>query len=329
LTGDARLDAPDFLIVGSPRSGTTLVQRLACELPGVAMPPETHFFDLFVPGLLRRGAPPLHGLRLAAEIEEWLRMEQVRGIEVDVDAVVRELGGHCDSMTQLFGVLVRHLVAPAERYGEKTPNHLLWWRPLTEACPAMKIVAVVRDPRSVVSSNLAAPWAAGISDWAWGDDLYVAMAERWRVEQEQVLLIAQVLGSRCLVLRYEDVVADPATARSAIAGLLDVDATAALAERSSPPPIVLPWETWKVDALAEIHANRVDTWKADLGGRRSRVVSAICAHVMNRFCYRRTVRERFDDFMVAATLSPITQRRRHAYRRQLLAQIEWINGVRL
>lgn len=42
------LPAPAFLIVGTPRSGTTLVQRLASELPGVAIPPETHFFSLFV-----------------------------------------------------------------------------------------------------------------------------------------------------------------------------------------------------------------------------------------------------------------------------------------
>jgi hypothetical protein len=247
VSGAPGLGGPDFLVVGSARSGTTLVQRLACELPGVAMPPETHFFDVFVPGLLRRGPLPLHGRRLADELEEWLRMEQVRGIEVDVDAVVGELGGHCDSLAQLFDVLVRHLVPPAERYGEKTPKHLLWWRPLTEARSSMQVVAVVRDPRSVVSSNLASPWAAGISDWDWGEDLYVAMAERWRVEQEQVLLMAQVLGSRCLVLRYEDVVAGPATARSAIARLIDVDDRAAPADRRS-SPIVLPWETWKADA---------------------------------------------------------------------------------
>ena len=37
-----------FLMVGTPRSGTTLLQRLACELPGVGMPPETHFFDYVV-----------------------------------------------------------------------------------------------------------------------------------------------------------------------------------------------------------------------------------------------------------------------------------------
>jgi Sulfotransferase family len=319
---------PHFLIVGSARSGTTLVQRLACELPGVAMPPETHFFDLFVPGLLRRGAPPLHGRRLREEIEHWRRMEQVRGLDVDVAAVARDLGEHCDSVMELFDALLRHLVGPSRHYGEKTPNHLWWWRPLTDARPSMKIIAVVRDPRSVVSSNLAAPWASAISDWNWRNDLYVAMAERWRVEQEQVLAMVEALGPRCTVLRYEDVVSDPTASRRAIARLIGIDDTAALTARPGPPAsIVLPWETWKADALTEVHPRRVDAWQADLGGRRGRVVSAVCAPVMGRLGYRRSTRERIGDVLVSATLHPLTHRRRRAYRRQLLHEIESITGV--
>lgn len=329
MSGDLGQGGPHFLVVGSARSGTTLVQRLACELPGVAMPPETHFFDVLVPDLLRRGAPPLDGARLAEEIGAWRSMEQVRGMDVDVDAVVGALGERCDSVVRLFDVLVRHLVPPAERYGEKTPKHLLWWRPLTDARPSMKVVAVVRDPRSVVASNLAAPWATGISNWDWGDDLYVAMAERWRVEQEQVLLMARTLGPRCTVLRYEDVVADPSASRRTIARLIGVDDTVPVPGASGAAGIVLPWETWKADALAEVHTRRVDAWQSDLGERRGRVVSALCARTMDRFGYRRTVRERIGDAAVAARLHPATHRRRRAYRRQLLDEIEWINGVSL
>jgi hypothetical protein len=329
VSADFRQGGPDFLIVGSARSGTTLVQRLACELPGVAMPPETHFFDVFAPDLLRRGALPLAGARLTEEIDAWRRMEQVRGMEVDVDAVAGDLGGRCDSLVDLFDVLVRHLVPAAERYGEKTPKHLLWWRRLTEARPSMKIIAVVRDPRSVVASNLAAPWARGISDWDWGEDLYVAMAERWRVEQEQVLLMARVLGPRCTVLRYEDVVADPGAGRRAIARLLMVDDTVPVPEGPAPAAIVLPWETWKADALAAVHTARIDAWQSELGVRRGRVVSTICARTMRRFGYHRPLGERICDAALATTLSPATHRRRRAYRRQLLDEIEWIDGVTL
>jgi hypothetical protein len=317
----------DFLIVGSARSGTTLVQRLACELPGVHMPPETHFFDVFVPELLRRGEPPFSGPRVTAEVEAWQQLEQVRGVDVDVEAVVNALGGRCDSVMQLFDALISHLVPAGERYGEKTPKHLWWWRPVTRARRAMKVIAVVRDPRAVVASNLSAPWASGLSDWNWGEDLYVALAERWRVDQEQVLLMAQTLGRHCIVLRYEDVVADPATARGAIARLLDVEDRIAVADPAQLSSIVLPWETWKTAALAEIHPHRLDSWRDDLGEHRSRVVAAVCGPVMGRFGYHRGSLERMRDVLATIPLAPATQLRRRAFRKKLQTDIEWINGM--
>ena len=51
----------DFLIVGTPRSGTTLVQRLACELPGVGMPRETEFWLGYRSSPLRTASFPLEG----------------------------------------------------------------------------------------------------------------------------------------------------------------------------------------------------------------------------------------------------------------------------
>jgi hypothetical protein len=178
-----------------------------------------------------------------------------------------------------------------------------------------------------VASNLSAPWATGISDWDWGDDLHVAMAERWRVEQEQVLLMARVLGPRCAVLRYEDVVADPERARGVIARLIGADDRVPVADRSGAADIVLPWETWKAEALADVHARRVDAWRTELGERRGRVVAGVCAGTMTRFGYRRGARDRVGDAAAAMALRPRTQRRRLAYRRKLLAEIEWINGV--
>ena len=43
-----------FLVVGTARSGTTLVQRLCCELPRVWVPGETHFWSM-APEIQMRG----------------------------------------------------------------------------------------------------------------------------------------------------------------------------------------------------------------------------------------------------------------------------------
>ena len=46
-SGDYLIEDPaelGFLLTGLSRSGTTLVQRLVCELPEVWVPQETHFW---------------------------------------------------------------------------------------------------------------------------------------------------------------------------------------------------------------------------------------------------------------------------------------------
>ena len=210
----------EFLVVGSARSGTTLVQRLACEVPGVRMPPETHFFSGYTRELLARCSFPLEGIELRREIELFLARDNAAGLVLDVRAVLAELGDRCSGPYQLFDVIVRHLVGPAEIWGEKTPDHLLWWRPITRAAPWMRFVLVVRDPRAVVASSLSVPWRDNPELREWDEDVYLAMAQRWAIDQQRGAAMAAELGPRCLPLRYEDVVADPDGARSAISAFL-------------------------------------------------------------------------------------------------------------
>ena len=104
----------DFLVVGSPRSGTTLVQRLACEIPGVAMPPETHFFPEVMGELVESGAFPLAEPDVRRLLEGYLSVPANTGMNLDVDAVVGALGGTCRSPMQLFTAIVVQLAGTGE-----------------------------------------------------------------------------------------------------------------------------------------------------------------------------------------------------------------------
>src|SRR5687767_3956121 len=167
------------MIVGTPRSGTTLVQRLACEIPGVQVPPETHFFTQFVPGLLERRSFPLDREALEAELGAYLALATSSDLPLDTAAVVDLLGGRCDSAVELFGAIVRSLVPEAAVRGEKAPGQLRWWRALTLAMLDLRLVAVIRDPRAVVASNRKTPWGAhphGFLAGAWRFDALEAEA---------------------------------------------------------------------------------------------------------------------------------------------------------
>jgi hypothetical protein len=301
-----------FLIVGSPRSGTTLVQRLACELEGVRVPPETHFFRRFGPGLLRRQPFPIDGPSLIEVLERFARLETSAGMQINPVQIVEELGGACHSLVELFEAIVRHLAGPAALYGEKTPKHLYWWLPLTRAVPDLKLVAVVRDPRAVVASSLRV---------SWGRRSLIRLAERWASDQREVARATAILGpSRFLVLRYEDVVVDPASAYRALGGFLHMSQGRSnhrgQANQEVRSLLFVPRErTWKGRAADPITPDRLEAWRSFLSPKEAAIVGAICQRGMRRFGYRSETPGSLKAAFVLGRLHPRAQAERVLFRR--------------
>ncbi len=284
MTETARtVTGPDFLIVGSPRSGTTLVQRLASELPGVRVTPETHFFSVFFGRSLRGGSFPLDAEALRRVLGDYLDLPPTRGLDIDIEGVVRALDGRCADAWSLFGALVDQLGGEAAVVGEKTPDHLRWWRPLMRARPGLRLVAVLRDPRAVVASALDVPF---------GMDSAPLLAASWRQDFRELTEATRTLGdARILTLRYEDVVTRPEAARDDLAEFLRIPGG------SGPTPpqtgeLFQPWEArWKARAQGPVDPGRADAWRTRLTGRQRRQVEAIVGPALTEAGYLASVGE--------------------------------------
>lgn len=258
---------PEFLIAGTPRSGTTLVQRLASELPGVRVPPETHFFTEFYRGLRQRSRFPLDETALRKEIRIFSGLTTSRGLDIDHDQLVDLLGGRCSSPTQLYGAITRALAGPARLVGEKTPDHLRWWRLLVRAHPCLKFVFVSRDPRGVVASRVEA---------GWGDSIPQLLAERWRVDQQEIIRAMAHLPERSWALfRYEDIVIDPDAARSRLATFLGVELEG-WETATEDDSLFQSWESWKDRALQPVTTERTEAWTSILSETVARDVIRRC-----------------------------------------------------
>jgi sulfotransferase family protein len=269
--------APSFLIVGTPRSGTTLVQRLASELPGVRVPIETHFFAQFYPERFRWRFP-LRGNDLREAIASYASMKNLREAALDPARVADRLGDRAAGPLELFDAVVRELAGEAATYGEKTPTHLPWARPLARAIPGLRVIGVVRDPRGVVASTLELPWGPKRPEG------YAVVAERWRLDQRELARARGTLGrERFLLLRYEDVVADADVARGRIAALLDVADEGRSAPRAG--DILLPRESWKARATERVTDERVRAWEQRLSDEQVRAIEAIAGTELLRFGY--------------------------------------------
>jgi hypothetical protein len=287
------VSALGFVIVGTPRSGTTLVQRLAAGLHGVRTPPETHFLDRRGLPVLRAGFP-LEGAALRDELERFVTFQAGRGVDVDVDALQDAVGERASTLVALFAAIVTGMTGPAALVGEKTPEHLLWLPYLARALDQLKVVAVVRDPRAVVASNLAVPF---------GMDALELIAQRWQSDQRLLAGATATLGDRLLVLRYEEIVADPASATNELAALLGRPESGAPVD---PSAFVAPTETWKERVAEPTTSERVDQWRDVLSDAEQRRVMAICGPWAHRFGYgdaRRSV-------VASVALRPTIQLRR-------------------
>lgn len=261
-----------FMIVGTPRSGTTLVQRLASELAGVRTPPETHFLDW----LARRPAVPfpLAGAELDALLAEFATYHRSAfGLEVDASAMAAAVGSRASTPAELFSGVVESIAGPAELLGEKTPEHLLWWRHMTAAQPALKLVIVVRDPRAVVASGLEADFGMRHPE---------LIAQRWASDQREATAAVRSLGERALVLHYEEVVTDPDATRARLASFLDRPPDR---QEIDPASLFLPRESWKNRVTEPVTADRVHTWRDALSPEVAGVVTAVCRKGMRELGY--------------------------------------------
>lgn len=261
-----------ILVVGAPRSGTTLVQRALLADPRCCGGQESHFFASFGPALRdfdrKRGMERPHGLACY-----WTRAQIVAQLRVLwMDA----MGGVVRAATD------------AERLVEKTPDHALWLDVIAEVLPQARVVHVVRDSRAVCASLLA----AGRTSWGspWAPKSAASAARIWRAHVEAV--------ARCRLpvhrLSFERLQGDPQPVLSALWEFVGLDAdertrssfldearrgstqfrgTGEIAESPPEPP-------------AFMRGGAVDGWKRELGWLDRRRIWRETGGLMQSLGYR-------------------------------------------
>jgi hypothetical protein len=183
-------------VVGCPRSGTTWVQRLLSCHPQVHTGQESNLFSDFIGAFIRKWNKGLAlrergGVGLACYFTETEMVDVLRGLM-------------CTVLRRMLQPL-----RPGELFVEKTPDHARYLPEIARFLPAARIIHVLRDPRDVVASLLAASrtWAQA-SGWA------------PRHARDAAMLWTQIVGSvrkysatadpkKFLELRYEELYEQP------------------------------------------------------------------------------------------------------------------------
>ena len=147
------VDEPIF-VVGTGRSGTTLLRMMLNAHPRIYLTHEASFY------LSTRRLPR------NASAEQWLerfvRTFSFRWLRLAEAAVREELSrdpGH--SLAAGFRAVMKAKARTLGRgrWGDKTPLHSVYLKRIFRDFPRAKVVHVVRDPRPTVASLARMPWA--------------------------------------------------------------------------------------------------------------------------------------------------------------------------
>jgi tetratricopeptide (TPR) repeat protein len=183
--GETVEDAPIF-IVGMPRTGTTLVDRILSSHPGV------------------ESAGELQAMPLAVKKAAGTRTPTV----LDPETIAAAAGASMAEIGRDFMQRAsHHRRDPSLRFTDKFPGNFQYLGFIARALPASRIVCLRRHPMDTVLSNFRHLFAVSSRYYDYSYDLLDIAAYYVRFDQLMGLW-REALGDRLIEVRYEDLVAD-------------------------------------------------------------------------------------------------------------------------
>jgi hypothetical protein len=283
------------IIVGAPRSGTTLLRFMLDSHPELAIPPETGFLsiaDRFTGSgdALRRAffdgvrmfppdAPGWNDFGLSAD-EFWTTLQAIEPF----------------SVADGYRAFYRSYAARAgkKRWGDKTPMYCLHLSTIEAVLPEARFIHLVRDGRDVALS-LRDMWFSP------GHGIEV-QAEHWR----RCVSTAREHGAACrryLEVRYEELVRDPEPVLRAVCAFIDLPSAPEMQDyhRRTPQRLEEHRERRRVDgSLVVSHADRlrqqalvtrppqpsrIHTWKQRMSEDDRRGFEAVAGSLLRELGY--------------------------------------------
>ena len=272
-----------FFIFGCPRSGTSLLTRMLDRHPRIAIPYESHLYNRVYP-IVRRAHLERAGVRtrLVAEI---LRSDYIREWDPppslsDTPAAIKRDDFH--------GIVDGLISAWAQkqgkaRWGEKTPQHTLWWRTILDGFPDVQVIHLIRDGRDVALSYRAAHF---------GPKHVYHLAPRWIQYLAAAEAAQAALGETgFLAVRYEDLLERPEAELRRVCAFLgesfDPDLLAFHRTAAAYPTD----ERNEANLRKPILAGNVQKWRTEMTAREVRLFEALAGPQLERYGYVRSLRD--------------------------------------
>ena len=217
------LSNPFMFVVGCPRSGTTLLQRMLDNHPQLTVANDTHFITQAAKRVLREDSQPLLTTELIEAVKSYRRLYRLGLNDQEVESAAKNCQTYAEFVSRLYELRGKKNHKPLS--GEKTPDYCRKMPALHTLFPTARFVEIVRDGRNTALSAL--DWATrfkSLGKWAlWNEDPVGTCALWWRWQAGAGQRDGLVLGDEVYYqVKYEDLVENPKKELQAITTFLDL-----------------------------------------------------------------------------------------------------------
>ena len=269
-----------FFIVGVGRSGTTMLRLMLTSHPSIAVPYESHFLTRYYEKLDSYGA-----LEQRENLETLLRDILSEELllswdhEFDFDELISEIAEPVTLGSVFNAVYLNYARAKNKvRWGDKS-DYLDRMHIVYDIFPDAKFIHIVRDGRDVVNSVLKLPW---------GPKDILAGAEWWSDHVKMAQIVGRVLGkSRYLVVKYEDLVANPESELTRVCEFLGEEFSADMLNYHKTAKELIPEQrrAQHQNTDGPPKSDRCYAWKNEMCAAYQGFFSRVCDSTLNDLGY--------------------------------------------
>jgi hypothetical protein len=280
-----RFDERPVFVIGSERSGTTLIMAVLGCHPRLAVPEVAWYYPRFRPYLFTYGdlANTDNFRTLCGEMVHGLRTPYW-GMKVDPATIADEIAERAVGIEQSFaGIYAAMFERYAEeegkpRWGEKTPYNLFYVGEMLEDFPDAQFVFIYRDGRDASAEFL---------DSSFGPTNIYSAAELWRMGQEAVKPWRERLpADQWLDIEYESFVRDPVAGLKRLCRFIREDYADEMMAFHTTPTAKRRGRTKDNRALADPISDRhVGIYKELLSVRDQRVFAWVAGETLADYGY--------------------------------------------
>lgn len=277
-------------IVGSPRSGTTLLQSLMATQPGIYSFPETHYFSVIEKqAVLEPDNESITEGRLERALETIKKKLEFTLSNNEIAQLV-ELARQkrLTSKTLFESIVIHHLAGqnvdfeaqPPFLWVEKTPTHCNFIPRIIALYPAARVLHIVRHPvPAIFSRKQLFPFNRHTP--------LKELAHGWRRMQENVERVKKKIPKAIYSVRYEDLVAQLEETMLKVGLFLGIefDLQRLRDFHRQETAFSLDSEPWKGNSRTGKISNTNNRYKSIVNAHEAELIETIVSEQMTRFGY--------------------------------------------